>query len=127
MHRIHTRHRTRRHRARRFGFTLAELLVALLLIDVGVLALVASGAAVVRELAAASARAVAVDAAQGRLERLASRTCPVDTSGAARIGPAMRDWWRATTRQGVRELADSVEWLERGRLRALVLRTRLPC
>lgn len=122
MHRCHSNRP-----ARRLGFTLTELLVALLLIDVGVLALVASGAAVVRELAAGVSHAAAIDAAHGRLERLASLTCPVETSGTATIAPNAREWWRATTRDGVRELADSAEWLERGRVQVLVMHTRLPC
>lgn len=109
------------------GFTLTELLVALLLLDVGVLALVASGAAVVRELAAGTSKAIAIEAAQTRLERLAALACPLEATGSAPIAPSAREWWSATTRQAVRELADSAEWLERGTRRALVLRTRVPC
>lgn len=111
----------------RRGFTLTELLVALLLLDIGVLALVASGAAVVRELTAGVARTVAVDAARDRLEQLASLACPVDTSGAGVVSPAVRESWSAATRDGVRELADSAEWVERGTRGAVVVRTRVPC
>lgn len=113
--------------ALRRGFTLTELLVALLLLDIGILALVASGAAVVRELTAGVARTVAVDAARDRLEQLASLACPVDTIGTGAVSPAVREWWSAATHDGVRELADSAEWVERGTRGAVVLRTRVPC
>lgn len=125
-HRSAPRQRARRRVARR-GFTLTELLVALLLVDIGVLALVASGAAVVRELSGGIARTLAIDAARTRIERLASLDCPVATSGSAVIAPAVREWWSATTHDGTRELADSAQWLERGSRRSIVVRTRIPC
>jgi type II secretory pathway pseudopilin PulG len=57
------------------GFTLVELLVALVLLDIGLLALVALGTTITREADGGWAALTAITAAQNRLERLASVPC----------------------------------------------------
>ena len=63
------------------GFTLVEVLVALLVFAVGILGLAAETAALTRQLARAQRAAFASAAAATRLERLRAGACMVRTDG----------------------------------------------
>lgn len=108
------------------GFTLVELLVALVLLDCAILALVGTLALLSREIAAATAKSRALTAAQARIARLAASSCGASRSGALEGPP--REWWTdRPTASRTRILVDSVEYQARGVSRAVVLRTRAPC
>ena len=62
-------------RAARPGFTLIELLIALVLLDIGLLALVGIGARIARDSRTTRAAAVALSVLSARLERSASAPC----------------------------------------------------
>lgn len=111
---------------RRLGFTLVELLVALLLVEVGLLSLTGTTLVLIRERSAMRARAAAIRAASNRLEILAAGPCEA-ASGAA-IGPStIREMWDVQlVPNAVRELRDSVVY-GADSAHAIVLRTRLPC
>jgi prepilin-type N-terminal cleavage/methylation domain-containing protein len=112
------------------GFTLVELLVAIVVINVGLLALVAASAVVVREADEGKARAAAVRAASNRLEWLASRPCsaPMPDHGSVSAAGGLREEWSVERlTNGVRELRDSVTYTRRGSTLMLVLRSRVTC
>ena len=112
----------------RLGFTLVELLVPLLLVDVGLLALVATSAAVTRELLQSGRRNLALESAVARLERLSSVPCRNDDRGDEVIAPGIHEWWSATVDAGgTRRLQDSVTFVRRSAVRSIVLRTRARC
>ena len=108
------------------GFTLVELLVALVLLDCALLALAGTLAQVSREIAAATAKSRALTAAHARIARLAASSCGALTSGAYE-GPPPEWWTDRPTAFGTRVLIDSVEYLVRGARRAVVIHTRTPC
>jgi prepilin-type N-terminal cleavage/methylation domain-containing protein len=121
--------RTRRpdKNARR-GFTLLELMVTLVLVDVALLALVSTTAFVARTLGAAASQQAAVAAARARLERLASLACSGNSSGESRPGPGMREWWSVSAASAdSRLLVDSIQLTTRRGPRMLVLRSRVSC
>jgi Tfp pilus assembly protein PilV len=108
------------------GFTLVELLVALVLLDCALLALAGTLALLSREIAAATAKSRALTAAHARLAWLAASSCGPSRSGA-QDGPP-REWWTDhPTPARTRILVDSVEYQARGVTLALVLRTRALC
>src|SRR5262245_46928094 len=92
------------------GFTLLEVLIALVLIAVGMLALVGSTAVLVRQTAEIRARAAAVRAAVNRLQRLGAVTCaPAVGSQTGAYG--IHERWTVEVRtEGVRDLSDSVTY-----------------
>ena len=112
---------------RRAGFTLIEVLIAVVLIDVGLLALVAASTVLVRQTNDLKARTAASRSAANRVQLLGAGSC-VATSGVA-VGPStLREEWSAVLQaNNVRELRDSVSFVTGGDTHAVVFRTRLPC
>jgi Tfp pilus assembly protein PilV len=122
-------HKLSARRRRRNGFTLAELLVALLLLDCALLALVSTSAAITRWLGAAGAAAHAAAATIARVERLASQSCAAATAGSTVDARGMREWWTVRIDDnGTRLLTDSAEYPSgRGTRRIAAASTRMLC
>lgn len=109
----------------RSGFTIVELLVATVLVQVGLLATVAASAVLVRAVRDEEARWMAVQLASNRIERLGAATCaPVVAS--AMSGEGLHESWRMTLSGGVRDMRDSVSYGPSG-ARSVVLESRAPC
>ena len=114
-------------RSPRAGFTLLEALLAVVMVNVGLLALVACTAFLVQARTELRTRAVALSVAQMRLQLLGAAAC-APASGSATGPLGVRDQWTVVIRKNhIRELADSVTFLVRTETRTLTLRTRLPC
>ena len=111
----------------RAGFTLVELMIAVLLVDVGLLALVAGSAIVVRRQNELRVRALVARTASNRLQLLASAPC-LATSGSATVERGITETWIAVVGpNGIRDLSDSVAYTLNGMARGAVLRTRTSC
>lgn len=88
------------------GFTVIEVLVAVMVISVGLLALAGSSAAVARMLAGGRQTTLAVEAADRRLEELrrqaraAAPACPVPGSGAATGSDGIDERWDVVAGSG---------------------------
>ena len=103
-------------------------MVALVLIDCGLLVLVATSALVTRELGATSSRSVAVSAAVARLERLAATSCTIGADVGSANGANLHEWWTATREDAyTRAMSDSVAYDTSTGSRTIVLRTRARC
>ena len=116
------------HGCPRNGFTLVELLVALVLLDVGLLALVGLAASLSQSFDRARADAHAQSLATARLERIASVPCTTSASGTQSSSPADSEWFTDQSQpNGTRILTDSVKVLTSRVPRIVVLRTRARC
>lgn len=110
----------------RRGFSLVEVLVALLVVDVGVLALAGTTLVLVRERTDLRARSAAIRAASGRLDWLGAGPCQ-PTTGSTELAPRLVEHWSVRLApNATRELSDSVTF-DAGGAHAIVLRSRLPC
>lgn len=69
-----TRHR-RRPRAKRAGFTIIEIMVAVVILSIGILGLAATAAVVTRQMTGAVHQNVAANVAYSRMERLRTGNC----------------------------------------------------
>jgi Tfp pilus assembly protein PilV len=112
--------------ANRAGFTLVELLVSILLIDVALLSMVAAGAILVRSQNDLRARLAADRAASNRLETLLSSGCQ-PTSGNSRGERGITEYWQLAIVEGRREIVDSVTYSMNGLPRSTVARARSSC
>lgn len=111
----------------RRGFTLVEVIVAIFLIDVGLLALVGSSALLVRQTHELRLRSTAVRIAANRLESLGAAPCSGAAGSAVDARGLREDWTVSLLPNRVRELRDSVAFHVGARPSHVVLRTRLPC
>ena len=106
------------------GFTLVELLVAIVLIDAGLLAVVQTTAVVVRRRNDARARAIAAYAAATRLEQLLASPCAT-TSGASGTA-GLTETWSSQLAGHTRGVSDSVAFGVPAS-HVVILRTRVLC
>ena len=113
----------------RKGFTLVETLVALLLFEIGMLAVAATGAMAARDLATARRTAAARDVARNRIETLRASACiAVGVSQGSAEAAGITEHWRVIAAGASREIIDSVVYtLPAGRRATLVLRGAALC
>jgi len=108
------------------GFTIVELMVAMVLVAVGLLSLAGASSVLVRRRNEARQRLAAVAAAANRVAQLSSGSC-VPVSGTATISAYIAEHWSVTLgANATREIADSVLFGARP-AHSVVIRTRLPC
>lgn len=123
----HTRITSTTPQWRRRGFTLVEVIVAVVVIYVGLLSLVAGSAVLLRRTTQVRAEISALQVGSNRLETLGAGSCSA-LIGNTVTSPALREDWSAELRPlGTRELRDSVTYTVQGHARWVTVRTRLPC
>jgi prepilin-type N-terminal cleavage/methylation domain-containing protein len=83
--------RTRRRRARA-GFTLVELMVAIMVMSVGVLGLAGTSVAVARLTGGAAQQTIAANVAATRFEKFRSAPCNAVTAGSASTRGVSETW-----------------------------------
>ena len=112
-------------RARR-GFTLSELLVALMVFSVGALAMVATSANVMTLLTASKNRTVAADVAQARFELMRSQPCGLHTTDSTTTR-GVAESWRTVNLTRADDVTVTVRFNSNRRTQSRVYRTFLPC
>jgi prepilin-type N-terminal cleavage/methylation domain-containing protein len=111
---------------RQAGYTLIELIVALLVFTVGALGLVATSAVIGRELSANAARERAGRIAAARLEILAAQ-CRGATAGGETITGIRSEWSVGFPDSSRVSLIESVTYPTRGGRRTDIYRVAMPC
>lgn len=111
----------------RAAFTLLEVLLAVVLLDVGLLALVAGSTVLVAQTNELRGRSTALQLAHDRLQLLGGAPCVATTGDASGPSASSEHWQLTLIGSATRELSDSVSFVMHGVTRSVVLRTRLPC
>jgi type II secretion system protein I len=124
--RIRTR-KTRRPTGSRAGFTLVELLVAMMVFAVGMLALAATAGSVTRMMGGARRQTIASTVAQSRLERIRSSPCAALTSGSDTVRGVISRWTISTIPRGVNVTETVIFPTSRGGTRTKTYNTSLSC
>jgi Tfp pilus assembly protein PilV len=106
------------------GFSLLELLVAILLVDVAILGIVHTHAIVVRNRNDMRARSAAVTATTAKIEQILASPCTAG-SGSSVLASAA-EFWSSSLDGQTREIRDSIVF-GASALHVVVLRTRFPC
>ena len=111
----------------RAGFTLVELLVAMMVFAVGMLGLAATAGSVTRMMGGAKRQTIAAAVAQSRLERLRSSPCASIVSGSEVVRGINNSWTVSAVARGV-NVRDSVSFpSSRNTRRWKVYQTTLSC
>ena len=113
-------------RTSRRGFGLVEVIVAILLLALGMLALMSSSAVIATQLAGGAQMTVAATLAQSRLESFRAMDCRSLHSGSAEQRAIEESWSINRSDERVR-ISDTVRLLGRGRSRQFVFEATIPC
>jgi prepilin-type N-terminal cleavage/methylation domain-containing protein len=124
MNRTHTTRKERR------GVTLVELLVAMTILSVGLLAIVGSSGAIARGLGEARTDNLAAYAAESRLELLSGTACTSLTLGSVTevtVRGVTERYVVTDAGNSTRLIIDSVSWNTRRGTRRQAFTTLIPC
>ena len=112
----------------RRGFTIIELVVAIIIMTVGVLALATGSAGVARQMRAGNQSAVAATVGQARLENIRSLGCSSLSNGTATTRGMSEKWAVVWISARARVVTESVTYVPRAQVtRTLALRSVVPC
>jgi prepilin-type N-terminal cleavage/methylation domain-containing protein len=113
------------------GFTIIEILVAIILLAVGLVSLAALGPATMKLTKGGAVQTAATALSEARFDSLASIPCQTlaangsPTTGSGSRERGIREKWVVTDGYNVKRLVDTL-WLP-GRTRPLVYQNVLPC
>lgn len=123
MKRLDDRRRATRTRA---GFTLVELMVAILMFTVGLLALASTSAVIVGQMGDASRMGVAASVAQTRIERLRSGACATTQTGTSNTR-GVSESWTVTPMTRSAQIDVTITYSTRRGLRSQSYRSMMRC
>ncbi|MFN2400180.1 MAG: prepilin-type N-terminal cleavage/methylation domain-containing protein [Gemmatimonadaceae bacterium] len=114
-------------RRSRRGFTIVELIVAIMILSIGVLGLASTAAVVAGMMGGGAMRTMAANVAQSRFEALRSVSCGLITAGSATTRGVTERW--VATPIGVRhfDVTDSVSFYTKRGLSTQVYRSYVTC
>ena len=112
----------------RRGFTVIEVVVAIMILSVGVLGLAATSSVVTRQIGGGGQQSLAANLAASRFERLRALNCTALASAAATVTTSgINERWFVTAVNDARVVRDSV-WYDTPRgERRFVFETTIPC
>lgn len=122
-------HEKRARRQRRAGFTIVEVVVAVMILSVGVLGLAGAAAIVTRMMGASEMQSDASTVAAARFETLRGTRCPLASGSASSAGINERWTVQALGNAGYRmyEVMDSVTYQNRSGQRGKSYRSVVQC
>lgn len=109
------------------GFTLAELLVAVVIFSIGLLALAGTASVIMTTLTSTQSRTIAAGVADSRLERIRTTTCASRASGSATTRGIAETWTVSHLPRAEDDVTVSVTFLSNRRPRTETFRTFIPC
>ena len=114
--------------SRRAGFTIVELVVAILVLTIGLLGLASTAAVVTRQMGSTMQQTIAAQVAQTRFEQLRSNyNCSSLSSGSGTRAKNVREWWTVTNGHGAVTVKDSVVYYVRNQQKYQVYNTIVSC
>ena len=111
----------------RSGFTLVELMVALMVFVVGVLAVTGSSAVVMTMIGGSQRRTVAAVVAESRFERLRAASCTTHANGTATTRGVRETWTVVPLINADDVTVQVVSASSGGRVTTQTYRTYIPC
>ena len=123
------RRRAKRSLGLRAGFTVVEIIVAIMVLSIGVLGLASTAAVVQRQMASGERQSAAAAIAQSRFDMLTSVNCQslAATTGTAtwRHGHVKEEWTVSAINNNVRQITETITLTSYKK--PLVYTTSIPC
>jgi len=115
--------------APRRGFTLIELMIAIVMLTVGILGLASTSAVIVKQMGLSSSQTVAAQIAQSRFDGFASVDCttlaPTATQRDSATTRFVKEVWRIQDGNDIKTVFDTITF--KGRNRPLAYTSIIPC
>lgn len=114
----------------REGFTLVEVMVAIVILSIGILGLAATAGVVVRQMTGAVHQSVAANVAYSRMERIRTGSCVAmkDSSGSATTRNVTERWViQAVPGTHALVVYDTITYKLRGVMKKQAYITEYPC
>jgi type IV pilus modification protein PilV len=111
---------------RRAGFTMVELLVAMMIFSVGVLGMVASAGAMMNMIGSSQSRNIAASIAESRFERLRAMSCGAQLDGSTTTR-GLKETWVVDHLVGVNDVTVTVSFWNRRTKINTSFRSYIPC
>ncbi|MBA3580170.1 MAG: prepilin-type N-terminal cleavage/methylation domain-containing protein [Gemmatimonadaceae bacterium] len=121
-----TRRGVTRH-GRRTGFTLVELIVAMLMLTIGLLGLAGVGAVVLKQMRGGTYQTVAASIAQSRFEQFEGDPCSSIVSGTATVRGMTEKWTAAAVGLRAKTIRDTVTFVGTSGTRKVGIHTVVSC
>lgn len=113
---------------RRQGFTIVEVIIALMIVTIGLLGIAGATALAFRTAADATRRRAAADRVQSRLALLAASGCARASSGTlSDVARHTVERWTVHTDGAFQQATDSITWTEASGDHTLAITTASPC
>ena len=120
----------RRERARssRNGFTLVELIVAMLMLTIGLLGLAGVGAVVLKQMKGGTYQTIAASIAQSRFEQMEGDACATILGGTATVRGMTETWSVTALGTRARAVRDTITFVgTKGTTKKVGMHTVLSC
>lgn len=112
----------------RQGFTIIELMIAIVVLSIGVLGLAGTSAMVSRMIGGAAQQTIAANVAAGRFEKMRSLQCSSIASGTATLRGTTETWTVTSAGTSLKFVVDSVSWRGAGQSTSkLVFQSYVKC
>ena len=111
----------------RTGFTLVELIVAMLMLTIGLLGLAGVGAVVLKQMRGGTYQTVAASIAQSRFEQFEGDPCSSIASGTATVRGMTEKWTAAAVGLRAKTIRDTVTFVGTSGTRKVGIHTVVAC
>ena len=110
------------------GYTIVELLVAVMIFSVGLLAMAGSASVIMSTLTSTQSRTIAASVAESRFERVRATPCATRAAGsAAAVSRGISEAWTIDRLARADDVTVNVTFLSNRRQRTETFRSFLPC
>ena len=108
------------------GFTLIEILIAIVILSVGLLALAGTAAVIMTTLTSTQSRTIAAAVADSRFDRIGSTACASRASGSS-VTRGVSESWMLTRLARADDVTVSVTFLTNHQRRTETFKSYIPC
>jgi len=108
------------------GYTIVELLVAVMIFSVGLLAMAGTASVIMSTLTSTQSRTIAASVAESRFERVRATPC-VSRAGGSAVSRGISEAWTLDRLARADDVTVNVTFLSSHRKRTETFRSFLPC